>query len=374
MFIVIIISFFVIFSYCLLIFIFINGWMKTEAFKPTVTQEFETKCSIIIAARNEAGQIENILSDIIQQEYPRELFEIIIVNDHSEDNTANIVSFFQQGNAISLINLQGEKTGKKAALTEGITLSNGELILTLDADCRVGKRWLMTIVQFYKEYNSTVIMSPVDFHKKKGFWNKIQNLEFLSLVGSSACAINNGQAFLCNGANLAYKRKVFLQLEDPFSQNISSGDDVFFLHKVKKINDSQIHFLKNSDAIAYTHGVNSIKSFLSQRVRWASKSSKINDSESLVFMAIISAMNLLLLFLFGVSIINSNYVFIFIACLGIKTIVDFAFFKQILPFFEKENLLKQIPLTNFFYFLYFAIMIILSLVMKPKWKGRSIKV
>jgi len=91
-------------------------------------------------------------------------------------------------------------------------------------------------------------------------------------------------------------------------------------------------------------------------------------------MAIISAMNLLLLFLLVVSIINSNYLFIFIACFGTKTIVDFAFFKQILPFFEKENLLKQIPLTNFFYFLYFAIMIILSLVMKPKWKGRSIKV
>ena len=372
MFFVIIISFFILFSYCLLMFIFINGWMKTATYMAT-DNEFTTKCSIIIAARNEAGHIENLLSDIIQQKYPRELFEIIVVNDHSEDNTAEIVSFFQQGNAISLINLIENSTGKKAALAEGIKLSNGELILTLDADCRIGKRWLMTIVSFYKENNPSLIMGPVDFKPQKKFWNKIQNLEFLSLVGTSACAINNEQAFLCNGANLAYKRKIFFQLDDPFSNEISSGDDVFFLHKVKKIPNSSIQFIKSIDAVAYTKENKSVKSFISQKVRWASKSSKINDNESLVFIAIISGMNLLLLILFFLSFISPTILFIFLACFGIKTIVDFAFFKQILPFFKKENLLKQIPLTNFFYFLYFALMIILSLIIKPSWKGRSIK-
>jgi len=373
MFIIIILSFFTLFSYCLLMFIFINGWMKTDLYV-VPEQVFEIKCSIIIAARNEAGHIENILSDIIQQNYPRELFEIIVVNDHSDDNTGDIVSFFQQGNAISLINLLDENTGKKAALAEGIKLSNGEFILTLDADCRIGKNWLQTMVSFYKENNSSLLMGPVDFHPKKGYWNQTQNLEFLSLVGTSASAINNDQAFLCNGANLAFKRKVFLQFEDPYNQKISSGDDIFLLHKIKNASNPLIHFVKNTDAIAYTNGVDSLKSFFAQRIRWASKSTRINDSETLVFIAIITAMNLLLVFLLAASIINSNILFVFAACFGTKTIVDYAFFKQILPFFKKENLLKQIPVTNFLYFLYFAIMMILSLFLKPNWKGRKIKV
>src|ERR1035437_397754 len=104
MFIIILISFFIIFAYCLLLFIFINGWMKTVVYEVKATIP-ETKCSILIAARNEAGNIENILSDIIQQEYPRELFEIIVINDHSDDKTAEIVSFFQQGNVITLVNM-----------------------------------------------------------------------------------------------------------------------------------------------------------------------------------------------------------------------------------------------------------------------------
>lgn len=367
-----IVSFFIVFSYCLLMFVFINGWMRTDEYEIT-KKEYETKCSILIAARNEAGQIENILSDIIQQDYPRELYEIIVINDHSTDNTSEVVRFFQQGSAISLINLTEGKTGKKQALTEGIILSNGELILTLDADCRISKKWLSTIVNFYKETESSLIIGPVDFIAEKGFWNKIQNLEFLSLVGTSACATNNGQPFLCNGANLAYRRKVFFEIEDPFTQNLSSGDDVFFLHKVKKIPNANINFIKHIDAVAYTKGIPNLKSFISQRVRWASKSKQINDSESMIFIAIITTMNLLLVGLFIASFFNTNTLFLFLACFGTKLIVDFAFFKQILTFFKKEILFKHIPATNFFYFIYFAVMMVLSLVIKPQWKGRKVK-
>ena len=127
--------------------------MKTVVYEVKATIP-ETKCSILIAARNEAGNIENILSDIIQQEYPRELFEIIVINDHSDDKTAEIVSFFQQGNVITLVNMPEGLQGKKEALTEGIKLSKSELILTLDADCRITKKWLSTMVSFYAETNA----------------------------------------------------------------------------------------------------------------------------------------------------------------------------------------------------------------------------
>ena len=356
-----------------MLFIFIQGWMKTQVYEGK-QQEHTIKCSIIIPARNEAGRIENILSDILQQDYPRELFEIIVINDHSTDDTAKIVHFFQQGNAVMLINVTDDKTGKKAALSEGITLSNGELIVTLDADCRIGKKWLSTIVQFYAEHNSSLIVGPVDFTPKKGFWNSIQNLEFLSLVGISACATNNEQSFLCNGANLIFKRRLFMEIEDPYNKDISSGDDVFFMHKVKKLKNTTIHFIKHPDAIAYTQGVDSITTFLSQRVRWASKSKSINDTDSLVFMAIISLMNILLFILLIFSFFNETMRFVFIACFGTKVIVDFALFKQILPFFKKEKLLRYVPITNFFYFIYFTAMMFLSVLIKPTWKGRRIKI
>jgi cellulose synthase/poly-beta-1,6-N-acetylglucosamine synthase-like glycosyltransferase len=347
--------------------------MKTEDYvvKETVA---ETTCSILIAARNEAGNIENILSDILQQDYPRALFEIIVINDHSDDKTAEIVSFFQQGNVITLVDMPEGLQGKKEALTEGIKLSKSELILTLDADCRITKKWLSTMVSFYNETNASIIIGPVDFHYRKGMWNAIQNLEFLSLVGSSASSTNNGQPFLCNGANLAYKRKLYLQIDNPFSNELSSGDDIFFLHKAKKVPDIQIHFIKHPDAIALTEGAKTAASFFSQRIRWASKSKKMSDPETLVIVAIISAMNVLLLSLLIISFIRYDIFFIFFPAFGIKLIIDYAFFKQLLPFFKKDNLLKHIPLTNFLYFLYFAVMIVFSLFIKPQWKGRSIKV
>jgi cellulose synthase/poly-beta-1,6-N-acetylglucosamine synthase-like glycosyltransferase len=347
--------------------------MKTNVFE-VKQQNSETKCSIIIAARNEAGNIENILSDLVQQEYPRELFEIIVINDHSIDTTAKIVSFFQQSDAITLINLDEGKNGKKEALSEGIRLSNAELLLTLDADCRITKQWLATMVGYYKETNASIIIGPVDFHYKKGMWNAIQNLEFLSLVGTSACATNNGQPFLCNGANLAYKRKLYLQFEDPFSKEQSSGDDVFFLHNVKKLPDALIHFIKHPDAIAKTDGAGSFHSFFSQRIRWASKSKKINDPETLVFISIILAMNVLLIFLLIASFVKSEILFIFFSVVGIKLIIDYTFFKQILPFFKKDYLLKHIPLTTFLYFIYFACMLLCAFILKPQWKGRSVNV
>ena len=367
------ISLFTVLAYLLLMFIFIYGWMRNPSFEK-IEHDYDTKCTIIIPARNESGKIENILSDIIQQDYPRHLYEIIVVNDHSEDNTAHIVSFFQQGNHISLINLDNEKKGKKQALSEGIRLSNGELILTLDADCRVNKKWLSTMVAFFKQNGSTLMVGPVDYRTSKGFWNQIQNLEFLSLVGTSACAIFNNQPFLCNGANLAYRKKTFQQFDDPFNHNASSGDDVFFMYNIKNLPESTIHFVKHSDAIVYTSGVESFKQFISQRLRWSSKSKLITDTDSLVFITIISVTNLLILGLFLLSIVFIKALFLFAGVFFIKYVIDRMFFKQILPFFGKEKLTKYILLTDLLYFIYYTILFFLTVFVKPSWKGRKVKV
>ncbi len=369
----IIISVLVTFIYVLFISVLVNGWMKIDLFKENGNQH-KTFCSIIIAARNEAGNIENILSDILLQETDRSLIEIIVVNDHSEDQTANVVSFFQQNQSVILLNLPDDLHGKKQALAHGIAKATGELIITIDADCRVGKHWLGSIMSFYETHSPHLIIGPVDYIAQKGFWQKMQNIEFLSLVGTSAAATGNGQSFLCNGANLIFPRSVYTQINDPFNNSVSSGDDVFLLHNIKKRPDAKIMFLKSPQAIVYTEGSKTIKEFVSQKVRWASKSKLMSDTESLSFILIISAINIHLGFLLILGLFFTKVLFLFMGVYIIKMIVDTTFFKQILPFFSKSSLLKLTIVANFLYFFYYITMIILSLSYKPKWKNRTIKV
>jgi len=360
------------FAYALLIFGFIGGWRKAKLFNRPPAKTYATRCSIIIAARNEAGNIGHLISNLVQQEYSGEQFEIIIVDDHSDDKTADIISPFKQNNHVILLHLPDEKRGKKDALELGISQATGELIITLDADCSVGNLWLSTIVSFYNEYAPSLIICPVDYIAKKGLWNEIVNLEFLILIGSSASATINGQPFLSNGANSAFRRDVFNQLDDPFYGSVSSGDDVFLLHKVKQIEDATILFLKSPDAIAYTESTNTVKDFFNQRIRWASKTKIYKDKETMVIATIIGLMNIHLAVLFFIGLGKLHIFLLFITVFGIKLIIDTAFFSNILPFFNKNYLMRQIFFTDFLYSFYVIIVGILSLFYKPLWKGRII--
>ena len=182
-----IISFSLAVAYLGLILFLRKGWNSLKIYN-LKSNQFKTTVSILIAARNEEDKIFKTISDILAQDYPSHLVELIVVDDHSTDSTSEIVlSFADKG--VKLVVLNESKplnSYKKKAITEAIKLSEAELIITTDADCRMSPDWLKTIIGFYEAGNYKLISSPVLYFEEKSTFEKMQSLEFLFLVGLGA--------------------------------------------------------------------------------------------------------------------------------------------------------------------------------------------
>ena len=361
--------------YAFLLLFLRSGWLKLPNFiKTDITPK--TQVSILIAARNEADKIHHTIDDILAQNYPKHLFELIIVDDHSTDNTAKIIdSYAPRG--VKLIILNESETlnsYKKKAISAAINLASGELIITTDADCRMGTNWLSTIVNYFEQNDFNLISSPVIFFEEKSLFERLQTLEFLFLIGLGAAGIGNKMPSTCNGANLAYKKSVFLSL-DGFKgiDDLASGDDELFLHKVAHAYPGSIGFCKSADAVVYTHAKPTLKEFIQQRKRWASKSVKYKDKK-IMFLAIA-------IWLFNVSLLVNLIGGLFIPVLlklvfiqfTIKFIAEVFYLEPLTSFAKRNNLLYYLSFLTFFHVAYLIYIGLAGNSGKYKWKDRMVK-
>ncbi|MEO9210960.1 MAG: glycosyltransferase, partial [Ginsengibacter sp.] len=259
----ILISLFLSLLYSALIIYYRISWKGIPNFSPAVPLAKETLpfVTIIIAARNEENNIGRCIQSIQSQSYPKDKFELIVVNDHSTDSTVEVIeSFGKEG--IRIINLADFTENKiinsykKKAIDTALKFAQGDLIVTTDADCVVPKKWIETIVSFYVEKKVVFIAAPVIFknHKKsKGVFNSFlqifQSLDFMTLQGITGASVEKGFHNMCNGANLAYEKKVFFEVNGfEGIDEIASGDDMLLMHKIQKVYPNKIGFLKSPDA------------------------------------------------------------------------------------------------------------------------------
>jgi cellulose synthase/poly-beta-1,6-N-acetylglucosamine synthase-like glycosyltransferase len=332
--------------------------------------------SILIAARNEELHIGDTINDLLAQNYPRNLIEIIIVDDHSTDRTSEIItSYSAQG--VKLIQLKEDKplnSYKKKAIAEAIHTSTGELIITTDADCRMGNEWLKTIVNFYEEYNFKLISSPVVFYKEKSLFEELQTLEFLYLIGLGASTIGNKRASTCNGANLAYTKDVFLELKGfQGIDDLASGDDELFLHKVAARYADKIGFCKSEAAIVYTYAKHNLKEFIQQRKRWASKSTRYKNKAIVVLGVTVWLFNLSIIVNFIAGLYNPEFFHIALISLACKFLCELFFLLPLTKFIKRRRLVFYLPLVTFIHIFYIVYIGIAGNSGKYNWKGRSVR-
>lgn len=354
------------------------GWYNLKTYEPE-QKNFKTTASIIIPARNEDGNIVNLLSDLINQDFPKDLLEIFIVNDNSTDKTEELVNSFIASHIefqIRLINISKEhpnRAYKKQAINMAIEKSTGDLIITTDADCRMGKEWLSSLVSLYESEKPRMIVGPVCFHNENSFFEKLQTLEFLSLIAITGGAIRIGRPIMCNGANLVYEKKTFLEAGGFGSDGFSSGDDVFLLLKIrKKFGFRSVRFLKNSSAIVYTEAKKSISDFIHQRTRWASKN-KGYDANILIISFSVYMINLLLTAGLVLSILNPQAFMIVLVGFILKSLVELPILIGIGNFVKRSRMfLYSFPLI-FLYPIYIIITGALGIVSSYNWKGRTIR-
>jgi glycosyltransferase involved in cell wall biosynthesis len=215
----------------------------------------QTKFSIVIPARNEAANIENCIAGILAQNYPSHLFELIVIDDFSEDETANIVgSIALQYNNVRLLRLQDFTKDenivayKKRAIEIAIEQANHPWIVTTDADCSFTNNWLASYDAYIQEHNCVMIAAPVSYKNTGSFLSVFQVLDFISLQGITAAAVGSGSHTLCNGANLCYSKEAFERV-GKFSgiDHLPSGDDMLLMHKMKRSYPGKIGYLYAQD-------------------------------------------------------------------------------------------------------------------------------
>ncbi|MGQ0829784.1 MAG: glycosyltransferase [Bacteroidota bacterium] len=366
-------------AYLLLISSYCYGWIKTKPFGNS--EKAHILVSVIIPARNEEQTIINCLTSIVNQNYPNQCIEIIVVDDASTDSTnKNIQRFLENYSWIRLITLKDHQGGKKNAIRAAIEDAKGELMVTTDADCIMGENWLSTLVNFYQQSQAKMIVAPVSFYEERTIFEKMQSLEFMALIASAGGSIYFNKAIMCNGANLAYTKKVFKEVNgfDDIDKS-ASGDDVLLMYKIKQLYPEGICFLKNRETIVYTKAKPTLKEFIDQRKRWVSKDFSLLNIETKIVSLMVYFFNFMLLILPITAFFclpNTPFRLAFfeicLIIIAFKAIIDFLLLFLAASFFKKENYLIYFLPEQFMYILYVAVVGLLGITKEYKWKDRNI--
>lgn len=340
----------------------------------------EYPVSVVIAARNEEEAIGQCLEALLNQTYPKEKYEIVVVDDQSTDNTSRVVtSYIKEHGNILLLNIhETEKSWahKKYALTVGIAKSHGEIVMTTDADCVVGSNWIKEMVRYFEsEVGMVVGFSQVGLPRKKmTLFEKIQAVDFLSLMSAAAGSIGRNMPLAASGQNLAYRKEAFHNV-DGFEKvkNRASGDDILLLQLIIKETDWTVRFAVNEETFVTTQPMKSVQGFINQRRRWASNSPyqmRLNKG-FFTYLVATFALNLLLCLTLPLSFVIRSMALVPWICFITKTMVDFAVILKGTHLFQRKDLLPFFPFWEIFHIPFIVMFGVLGMTGGFSWKERT---
>lgn len=361
--------------YFLVILVFTIGWYRMKVFTASM-RNFSTKVSIVVVFRNEEQHIGNLLNSLMEQTYPEDLWEIVLVNDHSTDHGPEIVNQFiseKKSIKITLLNASGQ--GKKQSQLEGVQFASGSLIVCTDADCVAGKNWLSSVVSFYEQEHPLLIFGAVVYNQGENFLQKFFTFEFMSLVASGAGSGASGLPFMGNGANLAFVRDTFLEAgAEAQKQEHASGDDVFLIqYLTQKYGSHTIRFLKNKASIIRTTPPRSLKAFMAQRIRWGSKARAYDQPWPIFVAFVVFIFNTLLVLCFLLGLVIPWVFMIFLLFILLKLLIDLPLLQAFSEFSNNGKLLRYMFLFELIYPFYIPVAALKGLFFSYEWKERTVK-
>lgn len=381
------ISIFLLILYTVLLLYYRKGWRQIPTYVPKKLDENEMPfISIIIAARNEEKNIGACIQSILNQTYPQNKFEIIVTDDHSTDATVSIIKSFQKQN-ITVLHLSDFienlqlNSYKKKSIDTALKFAKGELIVTTDADCIACEKWIESLASFYKQKSPVFVALPVTFASSPPgerfgvrLFKIFQSLDFMTLQGITGASVFKKVHAMCNGANLAYQKKVFFEVGGfEGIDQIASGDDMLLMHKIQKKYPHEIMFLKSKEVIVTTHPTENLKDFMNQRIRWASKADRYTDKKITAVLLLVYLLNAWLFILGLISFFNLNAFYLFAGSLLIKTLVELFFLFPVAQFFGKQQQLWWFLPAQPFHIFYTVIAGWLGKFGSYQWKGRKVK-
>jgi len=328
--------------------------------------------SIVVAVRNEEANIDNLLISILKQDYPAENYEIILINDHSTDNTWPMAKKWAEQHAnIQLAELPSHSEGKKQAVALGVTLAKNDTVVLTDADCTHPTSWLRSISLAYQAKKAHMLIGPVMISPTNTFFEKMQALEHASLTASSIGACSIGIPFMASAANLSFNSSALGFEQQMLNPKYASGDDVFLLHSAKRKKDFRISPLQGEGAMVLTQPVKSVGKLLAQRARWASKSTGYTDSAAIAVGFTVLLFNLLLVALAVLSFWNIASLKMLGLGYVVKSIADLLLLTPFLSHYKKLSLLIVFIPLQLVYPIYIVIAFAMAMLTNIKWKRKE---
>jgi glycosyltransferase involved in cell wall biosynthesis len=399
------------------------AWSMSPAWSPpAASPSFRTRISVLVPARNEEKNIGTCLDAIARQTYPSELYEVIVIDDHSTDGTAGLVISFaatapfsltclslgeavraeavqggaDQGGIVQGDVAQGKavplRAHKKFAIETGIAAAKGDLIVTTDADCWCDPGWLTAIASYHEATGAKFIAAPVRIGPsldgpsytrpsdppsvsppRHSLLFLLQTLDFITLQGITAASVSRNVHSMCNGANLAYEKKAFFEVGGfKDIDQLPSGDDMLLMHKIYKKYPDKVFFLKNRTAIVSTQPEKTWKGFVHQRIRWASKATSYDDRRIFGVLLLVYLVNLLFPLLLLASWWNTWYLWALLLLVLVKTFAEYPFVRQVAGFFGQQRLMVYFPVLQPLHIVYTVTIGWLGQFGSYRWKDRKI--
>ncbi len=336
--------------------------------------------TVVIPVRNEAENIMQLLLDLNNQVLAPELFEVIIIDDGSEDGTRmlieNTIATLTYRISVHTVDLEPGYTGshKKLAITQAVQRAQGKYILTTDGDCRVQPGWLATLASFVEINEPACISGPVSFIGGGNLLQRFQEIEFAALIGTGAGSLHLGFPNMCNGANLAFKKDAFAAVGGyAGNEHIHSGDDEFLMHKIYALYRGSVFFLKDFAYCVHTQAKSTLKDLFYQRRRWAGKWKMYTDKKIIGFALFIFIYNVLAMATMAMVLAGHYPLWIFIGQIMLKFAAEFLFLKSVMEFLKKPLPIIHFLITQLVYPFYIFIIGIAANFGYYEWKGRRIK-
>ena len=333
--------------------------------------------SIIIAVKNEEKNLNMLIDSLNKQSLSKDFFEIIIINDDSEDNTYDILN----DNIDKISNLQFYNSNKIPdnwdrkmwALSQGIELAKGDVILHTDGDCIVDEQWAEKILERFVNPNIGVVISKTPLIGGN-LWGKILEIENYAQDTFGALGVGHNLLFTCNGRSLAYRKKYFDDVGgfDEIS-SIVGGDDDLLVHKIINKKHCKISYVAEDLTAVYSKCPQNINEFVKQRLRYASK---IFSFYKLTFVS--KELKLTMPFLFIINFLMCYAIvylgykanMILFSCILIKCVSDYLlFYFSKIKLNQKVNFIHYILLSLFHPF-YIVIFSLIGPFISVKWKNR----
>ncbi len=333
--------------------------------------------TVVIPFRNEKENLPEILNDLISQDYPVELLEIIFVNDHSTDGSADLLhSLIHAHGHIRCTDLPDERTGKKDALEYAVSQAQFDRIIQTDADCRVGVRFVRTHMNILKKQPADLVAGVVTTRQVQEsdgrFLRAFERLDLLSLTGVGAGSFSYRRPLLCSGANLSYSRQLYHSTRafDP-KERVSSGDDMFLMIGARRLR-KQMVFLTSSDAVVRTKPVKSPAELIRQRIRWGAKSRHYRMPDIQLVALLVALTNLIILISMVRLMIDSAAGECLPCIIALKTLTDFALlFRMTGITAQRPTLWWFLPVSLIYYF--FFLLVVAGIISGAGlWKGRRL--